>query len=189
MAWHPPPVHSARTLRPHPPPRVSPARDAARSEGVRQLQRVDTERLPLLQDLQWQLADNVVMCNKQWIPVDGDYFCGPACIHDPGVAVMRLPKKGPLRWRPTSAEVEPAVAVPIAPALQLQPGAPSNGNLNPVIRVDRRLVLELCKSGSGVWAPFPLSLDQNLEVLTPQNIQKKKREKKKKKKKRRRERR
>ena len=32
----------------------------------------------------------------------------------------------------SSAEVEPAVAVPIAPALQLQPGAPSNGNLNPV---------------------------------------------------------
>ena len=41
------------------------------------------------------------------------------------------------------------------------------------------------KSGPGVvWAPFLLSLDQSLEVLTPQNIQKKKRKKKKKKKKR-----
>ena len=28
------------------------------------------------------------------------------------------------------------------------------------LRLSRRLVLKLSKSGSGVWAPFPLSLDQ-----------------------------
>jgi hypothetical protein len=31
------------------------------------------------------------------------------------------------------------------------------------------LVLKLFKSGSGVWAPFPLSLDQNLGIWFPQN--------------------
>ena len=31
------------------------------------------------------------------------------------------------------------------------------------------LVLKLFKSGSGVWAPFPLSLDQNLEIWFPKN--------------------
>ena len=30
------------------------------------------------------------------------------------------------------------------------------------VRTARRLVLKLSKSGSGVWAPFPLSLDQSL---------------------------
>ena len=30
----------------------------------------------------------------------------------------------------------------------------------------RRLVLKLSKSRSGVWAPFPLSLDQNLQGWT-----------------------
>ena len=33
-------------------------------------------------------------------------------------------------------------------------------------RLSRRLVLKLSKSGSGVWAPFPLSLDQPMEVWT-----------------------
>jgi len=37
------------------------------------------------------------------------------------------------------------------------------------IRLCYNLVLKLSKSGSGVWAPFPLSLDQNLEVWFPQN--------------------
>ena len=37
------------------------------------------------------------------------------------------------------------------------------------IKVYRSLVLKLSKSGSGVWAPFPLSLDQNLEIWLPQN--------------------
>ena len=37
------------------------------------------------------------------------------------------------------------------------------------VRVSRSLVLKLSKSGSGVWAPDPLSLDQNLEVWFPQN--------------------
>ena len=38
-----------------------------------------------------------------------------------------------------------------------------------VLRKACRLVLKLSKSGSGVWSPFPLSLDQNLEVWFPQN--------------------
>ena len=37
------------------------------------------------------------------------------------------------------------------------------------IKLSYSLVLKLSKSGSGVWAPFPLSLDQNLEVWFPQN--------------------
>ena len=61
--------------------------------------------------------------------------------------------------------------------------ATCRGGVESGVRQARRLVLKLSKSGSGVWSPFPLSLDQNLEVLTPQNIQKKKRQKKKKKKK------
>eukprot|EP00964_Phaeocystis_antarctica_P020691 scaffold11450_cov68-Phaeocystis_antarctica.AAC.1 len=32
--------------------------------------------------------------------------------------------------------------------------------------MSRRLVLKLSKSGSGVWAPFPLSLDQTMEGWT-----------------------
>ena len=39
----------------------------------------------------------------------------------------------------------------------------------PKLRQARRLVLKLSKSGSGVWSPFLLSLDQNLEVLTPKS--------------------
>jgi hypothetical protein len=39
------------------------------------------------------------------------------------------------------------------------------------LRLYRSLVLKLSKSGSGVWAPFPLSLDQNLEIWFPKNIQ------------------
>ena len=73
----------------------------------------------------------IVMCNKQWMPNDGDYFCSQACIQEYNRrddVVGRVP----LRSRPTSAEVEPVVAAPIAPALQPQPGAPSNVNLNPV---------------------------------------------------------
>ena len=54
-----------------------------------------------------------------------------------------------------------------------------SGQQTDTLRVYRRLVLKLSKSGSGVWAPFPLRQDQNLEVLTPQNIQKKNRERKK----------
>eukprot|EP00964_Phaeocystis_antarctica_P094667 scaffold61328_cov68-Phaeocystis_antarctica.AAC.5 len=34
------------------------------------------------------------------------------------------------------------------------------GRLGPELRMSRRLVLKQSKSGSGVWAPFPLNLDQ-----------------------------
>ena len=74
---------------------------------------------------------SVVMCNKQWMPNDGDYFCSQACIQEYN-GRDDVVRTVPLRSRPTSAEVEPVVAAPIAPALQPQPGAPSNVNLNPV---------------------------------------------------------
>ena len=37
------------------------------------------------------------------------------------------------------------------------------------IRVSISLVLKLSKSGSGVWAPFPLSMDHNMEGWTPEH--------------------
>ena len=71
------------------------------------------------------------MCSKQWMPKDGHYFCSQACIQVYNGREDALAERVPLRSRPTSAEVVP-VAAPIAPALQPQPGAPSNVNLNPV---------------------------------------------------------
>ena len=35
-----------------------------------------------------------------------------------------------------------------------------------VLRTCESLVLKLSKSGSGIWAPFPLSMDQNMEGWT-----------------------
>ena len=37
------------------------------------------------------------------------------------------------------------------------------------IRVSISLVLKLSKSGSGVWAPFPLSLDHNGSLVSPKH--------------------
>ena len=51
------------------------------------------------------------------------------------------------------------------------------------LRACDNLVLKLSKSGSEVWAQFPLYMDQNMGVWFPQNIQKKKRKRKKKRKK------
>ena len=55
------------------------------------------------------------MCNKQWMPNDGDYFCSQACIQEYN-GLGHVVDKVPLRSRPTSAEVELVVAAPIAPA-------------------------------------------------------------------------
>ena len=57
------------------------------------------------------------------------------------------------------------------------PAEPGDPNPNPIYLLDtaatyvvakacHNLVLELSKSGSGVWAPFPLSMDQNMEGWT-----------------------
>ena len=75
----------------------------------------------------------IAMCDKQWMPSHGLYFCRPECIQEYNGREDVMAERVPLRSRPTSAEVEPVVASHIAPALPLQPGAaPSNVHLNPV---------------------------------------------------------
>ena len=74
----------------------------------------------------------IAMCDKQWMPSHGLYFCRPECIEEYNDRDDVLAEKLPLRSRPASAEVEPLLSAPIAPALQPLPGAPSNVNLNPV---------------------------------------------------------
>ena len=75
----------------------------------------------------------IAMCDKQWMPSHGLYFCRPECIQEYNGREDVMAERVPLRSRPTSAEVEPVVASHIAPALPPQPGAaPSNVNLNPV---------------------------------------------------------
>ena len=118
------PVHSARTLRPHPPPGEYPPpvtlpgmaapvrRQCVCCHGLIKggFHSCKTCRVDL---------HSVVACDKQWMPSDGCYFCSQACVqkHNGSDGVAEADKM-PLRQRPTSAVVEPVVAAPIAPALQ-----------------------------------------------------------------------
>ena len=54
---------------------------------------------------------SVAMCDKQWMPNDGDYFCSKACVQKHNYSDEgREADKMPLRRRPDAEEVEPDAA-------------------------------------------------------------------------------
>ena len=54
---------------------------------------------------------SAVMCDQQWMPQDGDYFCSKACVEKyNGSDEVAEAEKMPLRRRPDAEEVEPDAA-------------------------------------------------------------------------------